>query len=286
MDYPIAYQRIFNALEGVRSHGWGWSAKCPAHDDRKQSLTLKLADDGKLLVNCHANDGCTFDDIAAAIGIDRQDFFTADDNRVHDRVRHRIVATYDYRDERGTLLYQAVRMEPKDFRQRRPDGDEWLWNLDGVRLVPYRLPELVAAQPTRTVFIPEGEKDVDRLRSFGLIATTNPLGAGKWSRMASDAVAHFHGRHVALLPDNDDAGEKHAADVIANLDGTAASIRVVRLPGLARKQDVSDWLRFGGTRERLVALTRATPTWRVAEILRLARRLDHHEKRIVVQQIV
>lgn len=287
MDYPLAYRRVFASLGGVRSHTWGWDANCPAHDDGKRSMTLKLADDGKLLVNCHANAGCTFASIAAALGIDEREFF-ADNNRVQQATyKSRIVETYDYRDERGRLIYQAVRMEPKDFRQRRPDGcGGWTWNLEGVRLVPYRLPEIVAAARTRMVFVPEGEKDVERLRSLGLVATTNPLGAGKWARMDESATAVFRGRHVALLPDNDEAGEKHADDVIESLDGCAASVRVVRLPGLARKQDVSDWLRFGGTRERLIAITQATPTWRVAEILRLTGRLTADERRAVLQLIV
>ncbi|HYV35510.1 MAG TPA: hypothetical protein VE988_07390, partial [Gemmataceae bacterium] len=98
----------------------------------------------------------------------------------------RIVATYDYTDERGQLLYQAVRLEPgadgakKTFRQRHPDGNGgWTWNVKGVRLVPYRLPELTG-DSSRPVFIVEGEKDADTLASIGLIATTNPMGAGKW----------------------------------------------------------------------------------------------------------
>ena len=81
----------------------------------------------------------------------------------------RIVATYDYRDERGGCLYQVVRFEPKGFAQRRPDGNGgWIWNLDGVRQVPYRLPELLAADPDEWVLIVEGEKDADRLAGFGL----------------------------------------------------------------------------------------------------------------------
>src|SRR5436189_130430 len=59
---------------------------------------------------------------------------------------HTIVATYDYTDERGTLLYQNVRYEPKDFRMRRPDGTGWTWNVKGVRRVLYRLPDLAEAR--------------------------------------------------------------------------------------------------------------------------------------------
>ena len=92
----------------------------------------------------------------------------------------RMVATYDYTDERGALLYQTIRFDPKDFKQRRPDGKGgWIWNLKGVRLALYRLPELLKRK-AETVFICEGEKDVDRLAALGLLATCNPMGAGKW----------------------------------------------------------------------------------------------------------
>jgi len=94
-----------------------------------------------------------------------------------------IVATYDYCDEAGELLFQVVRFHPKNFRQRRPQpGGGWDWRVKGVRVVPYRLPELIAADPAATVFIPEGEKDCDRLASIGLIATTNAGGAGSGGR--------------------------------------------------------------------------------------------------------
>ena len=69
----------------------------------------------------------------------------------------KIVATYGYRDEQGELLMQVVRMEPKTFRQRRPDGERWSWSVKDVRVVPYRLPELAAA-PDAVVYLVEGER--------------------------------------------------------------------------------------------------------------------------------
>ena len=96
--------------------------------------------------------------------------------------KRRIAATYDYTDENGELLFQAVRYEPKGFNQRRPDGkDSWKWSLKGVKRVLYRLPELMSADPAKPVFVVEGEKDADNLIQLGLVATTNPMGAGKWS---------------------------------------------------------------------------------------------------------
>ncbi|MCL6622876.1 MAG: hypothetical protein K6T55_12375, partial [Syntrophobacterales bacterium] len=171
------------------------------------------------------------------------------------------MAEYDYRDAQGRLLYQVVRLEPKTFRQRRPDPGTpgaWIWNLSGVEPVLYRLPELLAADPAAPVFILEGEKDADRLAAQGLITTTNPQGAGKW-RVSFNK--HFAGRRVIILPDNDQPGRDHAQVVARNLHGVAASVKVLDLPDLPDKGDVSDWLKAGGTAARLLELAEAAPEW-------------------------
>jgi len=186
----------------------------------------------------------------------------AQDNSATRNGKPKIVATYDYRDERGQLLFQSVRREPgadgakKDFRQCRPDGKGGrTWNLQGVRLVPYRLPELLAADPGRPVCVAEGEKDADNLAAIDLIATTNPMGAGKWK---ADYNQYFQGRRVIILPDNDEVGKKHAATVADNLRGVAASVLTVELPGLPAKGDVSDWLAIPGNgKEKLLELVYA-----------------------------
>jgi hypothetical protein len=166
--------------------------------------------------------------------------------------RRKIVATYGYQDQNGQLLFQVVRFDPKDFRQRRPNGrGEWIWNLDGVDRVLYRLPELLRAAAYATVYVVEGEKDCDSLHKRGLTATTNPGGAGKWLPSMS---GHLRDRSVVILPDNDEAGAKHAGDVAQALQGIAKSVRVLRLPGLPDKGDVSDWLAAGGTAEELERL--------------------------------
>lgn len=170
----------------------------------------------------------------------------------------RIVATYDYRDEAGDVVFQAVRFEPKGFRQRRPDGKGgWTWSVKGVRLVPYRLPELLA-EPTRPVVVAEGEKDCESLARVGVLATCNAGGAGKWTAGHS---AFLRGRRVVVLPDNDDAGRKHAQQVAQSLQGIAESVRIVELAGLPDKGDVSDWIAAGGTKEELNRLAEAAPLW-------------------------
>jgi hypothetical protein len=172
--------------------------------------------------------------------------------------------TYDYRNEAGELLYQVCRLEPKGFRQRRPDLSSpggWSWSLAGVRRVPYRLSELLAADPGATVFICEGEKDCDRLVRMGLVASTNSGGAGKWR---NEFAEHFRGRDIVILPDNDEPGRKHAQQVANSLAAVARSIKVVELPGLPEKGDVSDWLDAGGTAAKLTELVASAAEWRHA----------------------
>lgn len=161
-----------------------------------------------------------------------------------------VVATYDYCDEAGALVFQVLRYEPKTFRQRRPEGSGWSWSVKGVRVLPYRLPALLA-NPAATVFVVEGEKDADRLAALGLVATCNAGGAGKWKKEHSE---HLRARRVVVLPDNDTAGEKHAQQVERSLRGIAAAVRTLVLPGLPDKGDVSDWLDAGGTVEELLVL--------------------------------
>jgi hypothetical protein len=165
--------------------------------------------------------------------------------------------TYDYVDEEGGLLYQVVRLAPKDFRQRRPDVlGGWLWNLQGVRRVLYRLADLPEEIAHGPILIPEGERDVNNLVRLGYGATCNSGGAGEWKASHSESL---RGADVVLLPDNDDPGWKHINKVGASLTGVALRIRVLMMPGGAK--DVSEWLAKDGTREQLDALIAAAPDW-------------------------
>ncbi|MGH2487774.1 MAG: phage/plasmid primase, P4 family, partial [Ktedonobacterales bacterium] len=157
----------------------------------------------------------------------------------------KIVKTYPYHDEQGNVLFECVRYEPKDFKQRRPvGGGKFEWNLKGVRKVLYRLPELLAADPNAPVFIPEGEKDVDNLVALGLIATCNPMGASKGARSKWDAaiLEPLHGRIRIFLPDNDRVGKDHAVAGATLLSVQPGKSYILELPGLGEHGDVTDWL--------------------------------------------
>ena len=172
----------------------------------------------------------------------------------------RISATYDYIDEKGVLLYQVVRYDPKGFAQRRPaERGAWTYSLSDVRRVLYRLPEVVAATSAgKAVYVCEGEKDADALATLGLAATTAPMGAKKWDEGYSEALC---GAGVVILPDNDKDGRKHAQIVAEALQGRAKRVRIVELPGLTEKGDVADWIAGGGTVAALVQLVKSTPDW-------------------------
>lgn len=139
-------------------------------------------------------------------------------------------------------------------------------------LVPYRLAQVLKAH---TVFLPEGEKDVAAIERLGFTATTNPCGAGKWRK---EYNPHFKGKRVIILPDNDESGRAHALEVARNLHGVAASVKVVELPGLPDKGDVSDWIKAGGTAEQLQALADTAPEWTPATVEVVSTPDDKKEK--------
>jgi len=149
--------------------------------------------------------------------------------------QRRIVATYDYTDPQGNLIFQAVRYVPKEFRQRRPDREGgWIWNMEGITRVPYHLPEVLTAE---TVVITEGEKDADNIRAAGFTATCNVGGAGKWLDAYSEFVS---GKNIIVIPDNDEPGRKHAEAIVKSLDGKVNSLKLIQVP--APYKDASDWL--------------------------------------------
>ncbi len=222
---------------------------CPSHDDRaNRSLSLSTGEDGRLLVNCFA--GCPSENVLAAVGMSFKDLSAAAHGNGH--ATGAIAATYDYTDGAGTLLYQVVRFEPKRFVQRRPDGrGGWIWSLGDVRRVPYRVPELVEQ---RRVFWCEGEKDADRVASLGLPATTGAGGANAWRDDYARQLATFGVRAVVILPDHDAPGQAYATAVARGCASAGLETRILSLPGLAPKGDISDWLDSGHTREELEAL--------------------------------
>lgn len=273
---------LFSRLKNVHERQPGqWEAQCPSHDDANgKSLAIGKLGTETIGIYCHA--GCSTEAVMQAVGLPVSSLCPPRPPlRVYggdSATGKKIVATYDYRDTDGTLLFQVVRYDPKDFRQRRPspsNPSEWVWSIKGTKVVPYRLPELIAADRTKPVFICEGEKDCDRLAAVGLVATCNAMGAAaagaastkcKWR---PEHAEYLRGRVAIIVPDNDQPGRDHAAGVAASLAGIAASVKILALPGVAEKGDASDWLDNGGTAEQLLALSAAATDANAVEPIKL-----------------
>jgi putative DNA primase/helicase len=182
------------------------------------------------------------------------------------RQERQITDRYNYDDENGQLLFQCVRYMPKGFKQRRPNGrGGWAWNLDGVRLVPYRLPRILASE---FVVICEGEKDVHAVEGLGHTGSCNPMGAGKWH---SDYARFFEGKMICVIPDNDPPGKAHAAQVVKSLLGVARRVQILSLP---YGKDVSDWASAGDA-ESFAHMIASAPEADSAQIAEL----EAHEQR-------
>jgi hypothetical protein len=284
--------------------------RCPGHDDSTNSLhvTIKDCDDGqtRLMLKCHA--GCQNGDILRAMGEGFSSLFpdrsrqpaggksqTAGKGGApsagNGKADPKLIKVYDYHDASGQLLHQTLRWEPKLFTQRRraepntiyqvkgqdrksfkdPHGNWWINSLTGIEPVIYRLPEILRADPRKIIFLCEGEKDADYLRQkFGVLATTVPMGAGKWR---ASYTAAFRGRRVIIIPDTDkprkgqtdpaaNAGYDGARRVAAELVKIALEVRICYLPNLFNlipKWDLSNWLDAGGTKSQFLDACNASP---------------------------
>ena len=245
-----ALKAIIPYEEYYRSHlGEIRSGKyfCPFHDDRK---TPNLSADEKgyyCFAGCGGGDifkfhgkfkGLPFADVLRELAEQYAPHLLSSNGNGNQNFPKKEVAKYDYRDESGKLLYQVVKYEPKDFMFRHPDGKgSWVWNLEGVRRVPYRLHDLLAS--SGTVHIPGGEKDCETLIKLGMTATTNPCGEGNWKPEFNE---HLKGRKVVVFEDNDKPGRKHGQVVAKSLHGIAEAVKVIAFPELPEHGDVSDYL--------------------------------------------
>jgi hypothetical protein len=254
-DYtPDSAEEIAQLLRGKRS-GAGWSARCPAHDDQSESLSIGEGHEGKLLLHCHA--GCSFESIRAAIrALGGSQPQAERSSSTPEKLT--AVAEYLYKHADGTNFATKTRyvdgQGKKTFRWKPMRGE--------AKAPLYRLHEI---QGKEAVYIPEGEKDVDRLWALGLPATCNPDGASKntqqpkWTAEHTQQLVQAGVKRVAILVDNDEAGLAHAHAVARACQGAGIITKLVELPGLTEHQDVSDWLDAGHNKVDL----RARVQWTV-----------------------
>lgn len=251
--------------------GGGHVFQCPAHEDRTPSLSVGRGTTTDVVFECHA--GCEKKDILAALNLTWKDIFdnSEDQDRpravrdnwmpcngmkdtpAQDRCPGHKSAEYRYTDEKGVLLFAACRCSRKGdgckrpFAQWQPDESARSgkrWSLQGVRRVIYHLPEVVQAiRDGRRIWVTEGEKDADRLRSLGEVATSAPMGAGSWLK---EYARYFRGAaEVIIVVDCDEPGLEHAGQVYADVVKFASKVRAVCTPVNVKGADASDHLDYG-----------------------------------------
>lgn len=253
----MTYEKFIARFEKAKPTARGAMVRCPAHEDGQASLSIGRSKDGGVVLKCFA--GCETPDVVKALGLEMADLFAEKINGANGhvnghskpesifkpkpvakptnnapKVKPTIEKTYSYTDALGREVYQAVRLKPKSFRQRHGKDGSWIWNMDGVERVLYRLPAVMAAA---CIWIVEGEKDADNLSELGFCATCNVGGAGKWLDGYNDALA---GKEVVVCGDNDEPGKKHVELVFESVSKKAKAVRLVSLP--SNVKDVSDFI--------------------------------------------
>ncbi len=241
-------EKVLSTFPDARKSGEGWSARCPAHDDRTPSLSIAEGDDGRVLIHCHS--GCATETVCQRKGLSLRDlmperpvalasppakgFATAEAAvRSMEQSLGSAAAQWAYLDDRGQHVGSMIRWNNPDGTKRtvRPlslvSGE---WRTCGLP-VPrplYRLPDLREAD---VVYVVEGEKAADAANGLGLVATTSPHGSQSASKADWTVLA---GKQVIVLPDNDAPGWRYAADVFDILSSLEppATVRIVELPGL------------------------------------------------------
>ena len=273
------FDHVLSNLNKTRKRLDGsYEAQCPCHEDNNLSLTVSEKG-GFIVLYCRA--GCTTNNIVSALDLEMSDLDINQNNNGRKKQKRKVSRIYDYTDRDGKILYQVLKYEDKSFSQRHPDGNNgWIFNVKGVKRVPYRLPKVIdAVKSGEVIFVVEDEKDVHTLESEGFsCATTNSGGAGKWFKEFSQ---YFEGADVVIIPDNDKSGKNHAQDVARKLNKSAAKIRILTLPGLKKKQNISDWLELNEP-DQLKDLIGKTPVWKQENALQSP---TEHEKKEIKEDI-
>lgn len=267
-------------------------AKCPCHDDKNASLTISYnSKEEKTMLYCHA--GCNTKDIVESVGLKMSDLFDKPleiNEEKKSAFEKDIEAIYKFYDENGDLAYEKIRKKGKKFLHRRYIDGETVWGMEegiytetfpgskswsikerpgakkayypGQEQLLYNLPNVIKGiKEEQTIFITEGEKDSDSLITRGLIATTTSIGATKGDlgkKWPSRFNSFFKGANVVLLPDNDEPGKRFMEHIAIELKNIANNIKIVELPDLSKKEDITDWLEYGNDIYDLQALVKRT----------------------------
>jgi hypothetical protein len=279
-------QRVLDAFDNVRATATGWTARCPHHQDRKNSLSIGVGDDAQVLIHCHV--GCETGMVLYRKGLTFKDLYppravpapqnghgrrqptspeppSGPTNDEPLKPPARVIGTtrYELLGASGELVRVHMREDLDDGTKRMwyemPDGRR---TLDGMPKAQLPLYGVHAVGKAPTVFVCEGEKAAEALRSIGVAAVGTATGADTCP--CDDSLRPLLGRNVVLWPDRDQVGDKHMDGIGVGLHalGQPAS-KLFRLdwPDAPPKGDAADFVARGGTRESLNGLLATTQHW-------------------------
>lgn len=282
------FKSIKSYFKIKEDHGDTCKAMCPSHPDKEASLHIKYDKaKGTTILKCFA--GCELEEIVQAAGLKISDLF---DRELKDRgSNNKGEITYPYKDESGKIVFEKVRFEAtetakKHFSQRRIINGSTVWGLDSgtyyetfkggnnwskkkrenatmkdfpaCEPILYNLPGLIEAVKNGIeIYVVEGEKDADNLEKWGMVATCNFDGAStsdkkpKWRKIYNQ---YFKGAKVIVFNDNDDPGRAHSDHIASQIFDVAEYVKRPEIPGLQEKEDISDWIAEGHTKEELLEI--------------------------------
>lgn len=240
-SYHTFYRKYLTKVKEIG--GQEFKALCPFHDDNDPSFNFSNQT-GQYYCHGCSKKGNAIHFYGKLNSLDtKRDFpkilrgIANDFGISWEEKKSKLIKTYDYLDADSLLLFQVCRYEPKTFKQRQPNNNGgWTWNLKGINPILYNLPGVLKASE---VYVCEGEKDADTLMDLGLTGTTCPMGVRKWKDEYNEPLKD---KDIILIPDNDLEGREHMAQVAISLNGQAKSLKLIELPGLKSKQDVSDFI--------------------------------------------
>jgi len=277
----LEYQEILSKFTVKKNASNKSQCVCPNHNDKQASLSVNYNPrTGKTLITCQA--GCDTKDVLEKVGLSVTDLFDKPlDKKPLKKENTNIEKIYKYINVDGNILFEKVRTKDKHFFQRRIIDGAVVWGLEEGEYtetfngsnefskkerttkkkqfplqepILYNLPKVIeAVENNKWLFIAEGEKDCDTLKSMGFIATTgsNGAGKGKWLDRYSQ---YFKGATVIIFPDNDEAGKKYAEEIKKSIKKYAYSIRTIVISDI-EKGDITDWIKAeGNNREQLLKI--------------------------------
>lgn len=262
-NYDNCLQNILNRLQKVKKSGDGYTALCPAHSDNNPSLSIKLEKE-LILVHCHA--GCSFEEIVAAMGLSKSDFFVpkpkkttrkANTTNSGDVVKQTIYPIYD---KDGELIAEHFRKDLPDGNKTffwRSNGKYGLGGLASKDLPFYHLLDLISAPQGSRVIVVEGEKACDALKKRSLLAVATVSGS---KVTPSDKILQpLLDYQIVTWPDNDASGRVHMQQISqALLKLGLDEVRMIEWKDAPEKGDAAD---FVGTDEELERLISEAPAY-------------------------